>query len=85
MTHANHFLKRLGTRNLFSATSVDQLPHHLVCLWMYGHQFLMPVPDIDRTQFLLLIGDNPLASNGSMMTAPDVRARLRRCARAAGG
>ncbi len=84
MTHANHFLKRLGTRNHFSATSVDQLPHHLVCLWMYGHQFLQPVPDIDRTQFLLLIGYNPVASNGSMMTVPDVRARLK-ALRARGG
>ena len=84
LTHANHFLKRLGTRNHFSATSVDQLPHHLVCLWMFGHQFLQPVPDIDRTQFLLLIGYNPVASNGSMMTVPDVRARLQ-ALRARGG
>ena len=84
MTHANHFLKRLGTRNHFSATSADQLPHHLVCLWMYGHQFLQPVPDIDRTQFLLLIGYNPVASNGSMMTVPDIRSRLKEL-RARGG
>ncbi|MFM7784943.1 MAG: molybdopterin-dependent oxidoreductase [Gammaproteobacteria bacterium] len=82
--HANHFLKRLGTRNHFSATSADQLPHHLASLWMYGHQFLLPVPDIDRTQHLLLIGNNPLASNGSMMTVPDIRGRLKRL-RARGG
>jgi len=84
MTHANHFLKRLGTRNHFSATSVDQLPHHLVCLWLYGHQFLQPVPDIDRTQHLLLIGYNPMASNGSMMTVPDFRGRAK-ALRARGG
>ena len=77
MTHANLFLKRLGTRNHFSATSVDQLPHHLVCLWMYGHQFLQPIPDIDRSQFLLLLGYNPMASNGSIMTVPDFRGRLK--------
>ncbi len=77
MTHANLFLKRLGTRNHYSATSADQLPHHLVCLWMYGHQFLQPIPDIDRTQHLLLIGYNPMASNGSIMTVPDFRGRLK--------
>ena len=84
MTHANLFLKRLGTRNHYSATSADQLPHHLVCLWMYGHQFLQPIPDIDRTQHLLLIGYNPMASNGSIMTVPDVRRRLK-ALRARGG
>ena len=77
ITHANHFLKRLGTRNNYSATSADQLPHHLVCLWMYGHQFLQPIPDIDRSQHLLLIGYNPMASNGSIMTVPDFRGRLK--------
>ena len=77
MTHANHFLKRLGTRNHYSATSADQLPHHLVCLWMYGHQFLQPIPDIDRTQHLLVLGYNPMASNGSIMTVPDFRGRLK--------
>jgi anaerobic selenocysteine-containing dehydrogenase len=77
MTHANHFLKRLGTRNNFSATSVDQLPHHLVCLWMYGHQMLQPIPDIDRTQHFLVLGYNPMASNGSIMTVPDFRGRLK--------
>ena len=78
MTHANLFLKRLGTRNHYSATSADQLPHHLICLWMYGHQFLQPIPDIDRTQHLLLIGYNPMASNGSIMTVPDFRGRLKK-------
>jgi len=77
LTHSNTFLKRLGTRNNYSATSVDQLPHHLVCLWMYGHQFLQPIPDIDRSQFLLFLGYNPVASNGSIMTVPDIRGRLK--------
>lgn len=77
MTHSNHFLKRLGTRNHFSATSVDQLPHHLVSLWMYGHQYLQPIPDIDRTQHFLILGYNPMVSNGSIMTVPDFRGRLK--------
>jgi len=70
------FVRSLKTRNRFSATSVDQLPHHLVAYWMFGHQLLFPIPDIDRTKFLVIMGANPLVSNGSMMTAPDIRKRL---------
>jgi len=76
MTHAGTLRKLLKTKSHFSATSLDQLPHHLTSLLMFGHQFLQPVPDIDRTQFMLIIGANPLASNGSMMTVPDVKKRL---------
>jgi len=71
------FLRALGTRRRFSATSVDQLPHHVAARWMFGHMLLLPVPDLDRTSFLLVLGANPLASNGSLMTAPDVRKRLK--------
>lgn len=66
----------LRTRNAFSATSVDQLPQQLISYFMYGHQFLIPIPDIDRTQYFLILGGNPLASNGSLMTAPGVARRL---------
>src|SRR6185436_10637916 len=71
------FLKTLGSRSRYSATSVDQLPHMLSSLLMFGHQLLLPVPDIDRTRFLLILGANPVASNGSLMTAPGVARRLR--------
>ena len=71
------FVKSLRTRNRFSATSVDQLPHHTAALWMFGHPLLIPIPDIDRTDFLLIFGANPVASNGSLMTAPDVAKRLK--------
>jgi anaerobic selenocysteine-containing dehydrogenase len=77
MLYLRPFLKALGSRNRFSATSVDQLPHHLAAMLMFGHQFLLPVPDVDRTDFLLVLGANPLASNGSMMTAPGMRDRLK--------
>ncbi|WP_439889233.1 molybdopterin-dependent oxidoreductase [Pseudomonas sp. MBLB4123] len=77
MTHSNYFLGLLKTRSRFSATSVDQLPHHLVSLLMYGHGMLLPIPDIDRTEFMLILGGNPLASNGSIMTVPDVEKRLK--------
>lgn len=70
------FLKALGTKSRFSATSVDQLPHHVVAWWLFGHQLLLPVPDVDRTDFFLILGANPLASNGSLMTAPGMRRRL---------
>ncbi len=71
------FLQQLKTRNKFSATSVDQLPHHIVCYQMFGHQLQVPVPDIDHTDFFLIIGGNPLASNGSIMTVPNVKNRLK--------
>lgn len=77
MTHSNYFLGLLKTRNRFSATSVDQLPHHLVSMQMYGHGMLLPIPDIDATDFMLMLGGNPLASNGSLMTVPDVEKRLK--------
>lgn len=77
MTHSNYFLGLLKTRNRFSATSVDQLPQHLTSHLMYGHGLLLPIPDIDQTQFMLILGGNPLASNGSIMTVPDVEKRLK--------
>ena len=70
------FLRSLRTRNKFSATSVDQLAHHLASYLMFGHQLLLPVPDLDRTKFLLMLGANPAVSNGSMMTAPGMSRRL---------
>ncbi|WP_339545532.1 molybdopterin oxidoreductase family protein [Pseudomonas sp. RA_35y_Pfl2_P32] len=77
MTHSNYFLGLLKSRNRFSATSVDQLPHHLTSHLMYGHGLLLPIPDIDHTDFMLILGGNPLASNGSIMTVPDVEKRLK--------
>jgi anaerobic selenocysteine-containing dehydrogenase len=65
-------IKALKTQNVFTATSVDQLPHHFASWTMFGHPLLFPVPDISRTDFFLILGGNPLASNGSMMTAPNV-------------
>lgn len=70
------FLRSLHTRNKFSATSVDQLAHHLSAYLMFGHQLLLPVPDVDRTNFFLILGANPAVSNGSMMTAPGMSRRL---------
>jgi anaerobic selenocysteine-containing dehydrogenase len=84
MTHGTAMVRSLRTRNTYSATSVDQLPHQLVAHLMYGHQLLLPVPDIDRTQLFVVVGGNPMASNGSLMTVPDFPGRLREL-RARGG
>ncbi|HET6651693.1 MAG TPA: molybdopterin-dependent oxidoreductase [Nocardioides sp.] len=77
MTHGTAMVKTLRTRNKYSATSVDQLPHQLLAHLLYGHQLLLPIPDIDRTRYFLVLGGNPMASNGSLMTVPDFPARLR--------
>lgn len=77
MLSAPQFFRALRTRNRFSATSVDQLPHHFAAYFMFGHQLLLPVPDIDQTDYFLILGANPLASNGSLMTAPGFANRLR--------
>lgn len=77
MTHGTAMSKAFRTKNRYSATSVDQLPHQLVAHLMFGHQLFLPIPDIDRTSWFLVIGANPMASNGSLMTVPDFPQRLR--------
>src|SRR5690606_15278723 len=74
----------LGTRSLFTASTVDQTPKHVSSGLLYGDANLIPVPDLDRTDHLLLIGANPLESNGSLCTAPDFPGRLK-ALRARGG
>ncbi|HLX22574.1 MAG TPA: molybdopterin dinucleotide binding domain-containing protein, partial [Usitatibacter sp.] len=70
-------IRALRTRNRFSATSVDQLPQHVASHAMYGHYFMFPIPDVDRTSYWLILGANPIASNGSIMSVPDVAKRLK--------
>ncbi len=72
------FLQALHTRHLFSASTVDQMPRHVSCGLMYGSPDSIPVPDIDRTDYLLMLGANPVESNGSLCTAPDFPGRLKR-------
>jgi anaerobic selenocysteine-containing dehydrogenase len=66
-----------GSRNLFSASTVDQMPQHVVSGLLWGDPGVFPLPDIDRTDHLLMLGANPLASNGSLVTAPDFPGRLK--------
>ncbi len=76
--------KALGTRNIFSASTVDQYPKQLASGLMFGTGLSVPVPDLDRTSHLLILGADPMVSNGSLMTSPDARGRLR-AIRARGG
>ncbi|MFG2513563.1 molybdopterin oxidoreductase family protein [Streptomyces sp. NPDC048584] len=77
-------LAGLGTRSLFTASTVDQMPKHVSSGLLFGDAGAIPVPDLDRTDHLLLIGANPLESNGSLCTAPDFPGRLK-ALRARGG
>lgn len=77
MTHGPAFRRVFKSKNHYSATSLDQLPHQLTSWAMYGHQFALPVPDVDHTQLMVIMGGNPLASNGSIMTMPNAPKRLK--------
>ena len=69
--------KALGTKNVVSASTLDQMPKQLRSGWLFGHWLSIPVPDIERSQYLLVIGANPMASNGSLWTVPDFRGKAR--------
>jgi anaerobic selenocysteine-containing dehydrogenase len=77
-------IQALGSSNVYSASTVDQMPKHVSAGLMFGGALSVPVPDVDRTDHLLMLGANPFASNGSLMTAPDLPGRLR-ALRARGG
>jgi anaerobic selenocysteine-containing dehydrogenase len=83
-THGVRLVKAFRTRNRFSASSVDQIPHQFVASLMFGHQLMIPISDIDRTSYFLVFGANPMASNGSLMTVPDFPNRLRELKRRGG-
>jgi len=70
-------VKAIGSRNVFSASTVDQMPKHVSSGLLFGNPLLIPVPDLDRTDHLLMLGANPYESNGSLCTAPDFPGRLK--------
>jgi anaerobic selenocysteine-containing dehydrogenase len=84
LLYGRPLIKAIGTKNIYSASTVDQYPKQMASALMFGTATSVAVPDLDRTDFLLVLGANPLASNGSLMTSPDVRGRLR-AIRARGG
>jgi len=69
--------RAIGTKNVFSASTLDQMPKQLSAGLMFGHWLSVPVPDIDRSQLLVILGANPMVSNGSMWTVPDFRGRAK--------
>lgn len=76
MIYSRVLIKALGTKNVFSASTVDQMPKQVAAAHMFGFEATVPIPDVDRTDLFLILGANPLASNGSLMTAPGMRHRL---------
>ncbi len=76
-TQISTLRRAMGLKNIYSASTLDQIPHHVVQYHMYGHVSLAAVPDIDRCQFLVIVGGNPAASNGSIWTVPDFKKRVK--------
>jgi anaerobic selenocysteine-containing dehydrogenase len=84
MTFSRVLLTGLGTKHRFSASTVDQMPRHVASDHVFGSPVAIAVPDLDRTDYLVIIGANPYASNGSVCTAPDFPGRIE-AMRARGG
>jgi len=77
LTHGQVFFQSIKTPHRYTAQSMDNLPHGLASLSMFGNQAILPVPDFDRSDYVLMLGANPVVSGGSAMIAPDVKSRLR--------
>ncbi|GAA0518996.1 dehydrogenase [Paractinoplanes deccanensis] len=82
--YVSPLVRALGSKNTFSASTVDQMPKHVSCGYLFGNPLAIPVPDLDRTDLLLLLGANPWESNGSLATAADFPGRLRAIQRRGG-
>jgi anaerobic selenocysteine-containing dehydrogenase len=78
LIHGPAWLRVLGSQNVYSASTVDQMPKQMSAGLMFGTMLSVPIPDVDNSDHLVLLGANPLVSNGSLLTAPDMRGRLRR-------
>src|SRR5205823_14102423 len=76
LLYPRFLIRALGTRNVYSASTVDQRPKEVTSGLMFGAMLSHPLPDIDRTDYLLMLGANPYESNGSLATAPDWPGRL---------
>jgi anaerobic selenocysteine-containing dehydrogenase len=84
MLYIRPFVQALQSKNIFSASTTDQMPRHVSCGLMFGGAGLMPVPDLDRTEYLLMLGANPFVSGGSLCTAPGFPARMKAIRRRGG-
>ena len=84
MTFGRTLSQAVGTRQHYSASTVDQMPRQVAAAYVFGTAVSVPVPDLDRTDYLMILGGNPYASNGSLCTAPDFPGRIE-AMRARGG
>lgn len=84
LLYLSRLLRSLASRNFYSASTLDQMPRQLASGLMYGEWLSVPVPDIERTDLLVILGANPAVSNGSMWTVPDFRGKAK-ALRARGG
>jgi len=84
LLYGRALIQALGSANVYSASTLDQMPKQVSAGLLFGAGLSIPVPDVDRTDHLLMLGANPFASNGSLLTAPDLPGRLR-ALRARGG
>lgn len=82
--YAPQLVRTLKTRNVFSASTLDQMPKQVACGYLFGNPFAFTVPDVDRTDHLVVIGANPLASNGSVATVADFPGKLKALKRRGG-
>jgi anaerobic selenocysteine-containing dehydrogenase len=82
--YAPQLVRALKTRHVYSASTLDQMPKHVACGYLYGNAFAFTVPDVDRTDHLVVIGANPLVSNGSVATAADFGGKLKALQRRGG-
>ena len=77
LLYTARFARALGSRNVYSASTLDQMPKQLSSGLLFGHWLTVPIPDIERTQLLVILGANPMVSNGSLWTVPDFRGKAR--------
>ena len=77
LLYGSRLARALGTGNVFSASTLDQMPKQLAAGLMFGHWLSIPVPDIERSQLLVILGGNPMVSNGSLWSVPDFRAKAK--------
>ncbi|MHC0430275.1 molybdopterin-dependent oxidoreductase [Streptomyces sp. O3] len=84
MFYRGPLAQSLGSTQLYSASTIDQIPKHVASGLLFGNGTAISVPDLDRTEFLLILGANPAESHGSLCAAPDFPGRLRRLRRRGG-
>jgi anaerobic selenocysteine-containing dehydrogenase len=70
------FLDAVGSPHWYTASSQDVSNRFAASAFLYGSPFLLPIPDLSRTDMLLMVGANPLVSHGSVMSAPRVKDQL---------